>query len=178
MGGTSREEERETRWEHNKKLRKKSAVPGAVVSVREIDRSIMDFFDQHWQPGWKQARSRVRGTAFVRELLRLALEWNDKRFVEAIKAMIEYQIVTKRCGFTGRRAPGYADRERQISARRQQQDDEQIERVRLLLDQGMSHREACKKVAEDAGRPGHSFSAAHEQLRKISARALKKRKGG
>jgi hypothetical protein len=196
MGGTSREKERERRWRHNKELREKRRGEGggAVVSVREIDKSIVDFFERHWQPEWEKARSKVRGTAFVRGLLRLALEYNDKRFVEVIKALIEYKIVNKRYRFVGKPAPGVADLERQISAQMQQRDNEQIERVRLLVDQGVSHREACKQVAEDAGRPNYSFSAAHEQLRKISAPALlvplrrsarhraapirKKRKGG
>ena len=150
---------------------------GAVVSVREIDKSIVDFFKRHWQADWEEAR-RARGPEFVRELLRLALECNDKRFVDAIKAMIDHQLLNERYGFTGRGAPGRADLERQISAQIQQRDDEQIERVCLLVDQGMSHREACKQVAEDAGRPGYSFLAAHEQLRKKSAPVVQKRKGG
>ena len=179
MSDTSREEERERRWRHNKELREKrhGEGGGAVVSVREIDKSIADFFERHWQAGWEEARG-ARGPEMVRELLRLAVEQNDKRFVAAIEAMIEHQIVNERYGFTGRHAPRYADLERQISARKQQQDDEQIKQVCLLVDQGRSHREACKQVAEDTGRPGYSFLAAHEQLRKISAPALKKRKGG
>src|SRR5262245_24691384 len=176
MGGTSRDEERERRWRHNKELREKRRGEGggAVVSIREIDKDIVDFFEQHWQADWKEAR-RARGPEVVRALLRLAVEQNDKRFVAPIKAMIEHQLLNERYGFIGRPTPGVTDLKRQISARRQQQDNEQVERVLLLVDQGMSHREACKQVAEDAGRPGYSFSAAHEQLRKISAPALKKR---
>jgi len=179
MGSISRDEERERRWRHNKELREKRRGEGggAVVSVREIDKEIVDFFKQHWQPGWEEAR-RARGPEVVRALLRLALEYNDKRFVAAIEAMIEHELLNESYGFIGRAAPDVTDLERQISALKQQLDDEQIERVLLFVDQGMSHREACKQVAEDAGRPAYSFLAAHERLRKISAPALKERKGG
>ena len=180
MGGTSRDEERERRWRRNKELREKQRGEGggAVVSVTEIDKDIVDFFKRHWQAGWEEAR-RARGPEVLRALLRLALGYDDKRFIAAIEAMIEHQIVNERFDFTGRRAPrGVADLERQASARKQQQDNEQIAQVLLLVDQGVSHREACKKVVEDAGRPAYSFTAAQQQLRKISAPAVKKHKGG
>src|SRR5262249_45668784 len=110
----------------------------------------------------------------VRTLLHLAREWNDKRFVEAVKALTELQLVDEGYGFIpGKRGPGLADLERQISARKQQLDDEQIERVRSLHEQGMSILKASKKVAEDAGRPNYSFVAAHTQLRN-RVRARKK----
>jgi len=179
MGGTSQDEERERRWRHNKELREKRRGEdgNAVVSIREIDKSIVDFFERHWQADWEEAR-RARGPDIVRELLRLAVEQNDKRFIAPIEAMNERQLLDEGYAFTGSRASRYADLERETSARKQQQDNEQIAQVLLLVDQGVSHREACKRVAEDAGRPAHSFSAAHEQLRKKSAPMLKKRKGG
>jgi hypothetical protein len=183
MGGTSRDEEREKRWRRNKELREKRRGEGggAVVSVREIDKSIADFFKRHWQADWKEAR-RARGPEIVRELLRLAVEQNDKRFVAPIEAMIDHQLLNENYGFMGRHAPGRTDLKRQISVLRQQQDDEQIERVHLLHDQGVSIREASKKVAEDAGRPNYSFEAAHAQLRNRVKRAPKrsppKSKGG
>src|SRR5262249_20380797 len=124
--GATRDKEREAHWRRNKELRKKLGVPGAVVSIAEIDKSIADFCRQHWQPGWEEAR-RARGPELVRTLLHLAREWNDKRFVEAVKALTELQLVDEGYGFIpGKRGPGLADLERQISARKQQLDDEQI----------------------------------------------------
>jgi hypothetical protein len=168
-GNKEQDNERDTRWRRNKELRGQAAG-GCFLSVTELDASIADFVARHFLPGWPQvqAQSKVRGPDLVRKLLWLAHEFNDKRFIEAVTALIERQIVDGGYNFTGKRGPNFADLERQESAAKRQRDSDYVAQVHALVEQkNMSVRLACDEVAVATGYPGESRRLAGDSLRKL-----------
>ena len=99
----------------------------------------------------------------MRELVRLGVQWDDRRFIDCVKALFEHQIVDKKYSFTGRRGPRFHDTES-----KQQEDIACIAKIRSLMKKGHSQWEACRQVAADSGRQANSFNAAVEQLRNLS----------
>jgi hypothetical protein len=112
---------------------------------------------------------RLRGGDVVQELSRLAVEWKDRRFIEAIKALFEHGIVNKDkpYHFSSKHGPHGDDLEQQWGALKRQRDAVTIDKVLALESDGMSERLACATIAAETKRQAASFEAAIEQVRHL-----------
>jgi hypothetical protein len=110
----------------------------------------------------------LRSTDFVQELERLALEWGDRRFAHAVRALRELDIVNERGRFTRKRGPHATSLKESAKAYA-------VTKVQALMtkDPDLSEWEACAAVAEDLAWEAASFEAAIGQLRQASRRARK-----
>src|SRR5262249_27082192 len=93
----------------------------------------------------------------VRELARLATEWQDAGFLAALEALFRHEIVEfkdRRLRFIRNRKPG-------AQQRFDYEDQGYIARVRALVSRYLSERPACDRVAAEVG-----YSGTSEKLRK------------
>ena len=146
----------EKEWE--RKRRKRGYARGYIVEVPD-DMADMNYRGLERPPG-------LRATDFVQELERLALEWGDRRFAHAVRALRELGIVNERGGFSKKRGPRAASLKACAM-------DYAVAKVWALRDRNpnLSEWEACALVAEDLVWEATSFEAAIEQLRQASRRA-------
>jgi hypothetical protein len=146
----------EKEWE--RKRRKRGYARGYIVEVPD-DMADMNYRGLERPP-------RLRAIDFVQELERLALEWGDRRFAHAVRALRELGIVNKRGAFAKKRGPRAASLKACAM-------DYAVAKVWALRDRNpnLSEWEACALVAEDLVWEATSFEAAIEQLRQASRRA-------
>src|SRR5262249_32916201 len=142
--------ELEERWERN---RKRGSTRGYIVEIPD-DMADMRYRGLKRPPG-------LRATDFVQELASLALEWGDRRFAHAVRALFELGIVNKQShSFTKKRGP-------RATSLKASAMDYAVAKVWALRDRdpNLSEYEACALVAEDLVWEATSFEAAIEQLR-------------
>jgi hypothetical protein len=151
----SRLEELEERWKRNKKS-------GATVFITTINPDTVKELDIA-NLYRSQRPNGLRVPDFVRELVRLGVQWGDRRFIDCVKALFEHEIVDKKYNFTTKRGPRF-----HYTESKQQEDVACIAEINSLMKKGHSQREACRQVAADSGRQANSFNAAVEQLRNLS----------
>ena len=157
----SRLEELEERWKRNKKSVFATVLTTEINpdTVKELD------IDNLYKP---IRPKKLRGPDFVHELVRLAMQWDDRRFIDCVKALFEHEIVDKKYNFTAKRGPRFHNTETES---KQQDDVACIAKIRSLMkEEGLSQWEACRQVAADTGHQANSFDAAVEQLRNLSRR--------
>jgi hypothetical protein len=127
--------------------------------------SYLTELEKLWKANKKESRNRfddrpagLRGPDFMNELFRLALITNDERFVDAMRAIVEYKFVDQNWNFTRWVPVELADR------------DKENDRIKVaeidtaVRDRGMSVRKAVAVVAAKVGEPAASFGAACKRL--------------
>jgi len=157
MLSASRLKELEKRWERN---RKRGSVRGYIVEVPD-DMADMNYRGLERPPG-------LRATDFVQELERLALEWGDRRFAHAVRALRELGIVNERGGFSKKRGP------HAISLEASAMDYAVAKVWDLMKERNFSEQEASAVVATDLGWGATRttrFESAVQHLRQASGRA-------
>jgi hypothetical protein len=163
MGSVAaRLKELEAKWRCKKSSR--NGPVKALVSMIAIPAEIA-----HLYRGPMKRSPRLRGGDVVQELLRLAVEWKDPRFIGAIKALFEHGIVDKdkQYRFSSKHGPHGDDLKQQINSLKQRKDAVTIDKVLALRSDGMSERLACATIAAETGRQAASFVAAIEQVRHL-----------
>jgi len=163
MGSVAaRLKELEAEWQCKRSSR--NGPVEALVSMIEIPAEIA-----HLCRGPMMRSPRLRGGDVVQELSRLAVEWKDPRFIEAIKALFEHGIVNKdkQYRFSSKHGPHGHGLKQQINALKQRRDAVTIDKVLALKSDGMSERLACATIAGETGRQAASFEAAIEQVRHL-----------
>jgi len=157
MLSVSRLKELEKRWERN---RKRGSVRGYIVEVLD-DMADLNYRGLERPPG-------LRATDFVQELERLALEWGDRRFAHAVRALRELGIVNERGGFSKKRGP------HAISLEASAMDYAVAKVWDLMKERNFSEQEASAVVATDLGWGATRttrFESAVQHLRQASGRA-------
>jgi len=165
MGSVAaRLKELEAEWQSKRSSRND---PGeGLVSIVEIPAEIA-----HLCRGPMKRSPRLRGGDLVQELARLAVEWRDRRFIEAIKALFEHGIVGKQWQVSSKRGPHGHDLKQQMNALKQRKDAAAINKVLALKSTGVSERLACATIAAEIGFRGNSFEAAQGELRNLVRRS-------
>ena len=157
MLSASRLKELEKRWERN---RKRGYAHGYIVEVPD-DMADMNYRGLERPPG-------LRATDFVQELERLALEWGDRRFAHAVRAVRELGILNERGGFSKKRGP------HAISLEASAMDYAVAKVWDLMKERNFSEQEASAVVATDLGWGATRttrFESAVQHLRQASGRA-------
>src|SRR5262249_7509706 len=161
MLSASRFKELEEQWERN---RKRGSTRGYIVEIPD-DMADMKYRGLERPPG-------LRATDFVQELERLALEWGDRRFAHATRALRELGIVNERGAFSRKRGPHATSLEASAM-------DYAIAEVWGLMEkQNLSEQEASAVVAADLGWGATrttTFESAVQHLRQASSRARRNR---
>ena len=157
MLSASRFKELEEQWERN---RKRGSTRGYIVEIPD-DMADMKYRGLERPPG-------LRATDFVQELERLALEWGDRRFAHAARALRELGIVNKRGASAKKRGP-------HATSLKASKMDYAVAKVRGLMEERkLSELEASAVVAADLGWGATRttrFESAIEHLRQASGRA-------
>jgi hypothetical protein len=105
----SRLEELEERWKRNKKS------VFATVLITEINPDTVKELDI--DNLYKPIRpKKLRGPDFVHELVRLAMQWYDRRFIDCVKALFEHEIVDKKIQLHGQARPAFSQHRNRIEA--------------------------------------------------------------
>jgi hypothetical protein len=110
----------------------------------------------------------LRATDLVQELERLALEWGDRRFAHAVRALRDLGIVNERGGFSKKRGP------HAISLEASAMDYAVAKVWDLMKERNFSEQEASAVVATDLGWGATRttrFESAVQHLRQASGRA-------
>jgi hypothetical protein len=124
----------EKEWE--RKRRERGYAHGYILEV-PADMADMKYRGLERPP-------RLRAIDFVQELERLALEWGDRRFAHAVRAVRELGILNKRGGFSKKRGP-------HATSLKASALDYAVAKVWALRDRNpnLSEWKACALVAED-----------------------------
>jgi hypothetical protein len=173
MPGVSRYKKLKEEWEHARAKRARARVSIASVPADMIDMVGMSGLDR----GLDRPKH-LRGADLVQELARLALEWGDRRFAEAVRALFELGIVDKQSHIFTRKRGSHLHRIDKLH-----EAAEVAAMVRVLRERspGLSEREACTKVAVELGwgaKRNTRFETAIEQVRNLSRKPRMGRREG
>jgi hypothetical protein len=136
--------------------------------------SYLDALAKKWRANMRgRARSSLarpnglRGRDFVGELMRLHVLTGDRRFNDALTALINHGIIDEKFNFRRWRAPELAKHEAEV-------DRIALDGVRFLIDLGKPKKRACAEIAAALGLEAVSFAAAIRQLELRFASTTKK----
>jgi hypothetical protein len=135
----SRFKELEEQWERNRS--KRGGARGFIVQVPPDMTDMRRLFRDLDRP------ERLRGAELVQELARLALEWDDRRFAQCVRALFELGILDGQShAFTKKRGPHAAS-----LTDKQEEDATAVAKVQNLRsnDPNLSERLACAIAAAD-----------------------------
>ena len=123
MSETPRHKELEEQWRQNKEARKRKGSE-ALVWIAQIPPELAAWYRLHSQGVEFKKPKHLRGPALIKELIRLGLEWGDKRFLDCVNAMVEHQVVDQKTyDFTGRHGPHLVEHPQQTEAARRRKED-------------------------------------------------------
>jgi hypothetical protein len=113
-------------------------------------------------PEWERAKS-LRGPDFVKELNRLAALTEDKRFRDAVVALVEHRIIDRKFNFLRWEVPAVVEIRKRVELK-------VFVLIYWLISRGASLRRACAVLAVRWGWPAASFAAAIKDLELIYRR--------
>jgi hypothetical protein len=146
----------EARWRRNRKPHKRERVSHSFVQIK-------DGVAEHQHA---ERSGKLTADYFVRELARLATEWQEEQFLKTIQLLFDLELVEEikggRFRWTRKKGPAAG----QITDREQARERVHIEQVRMLVSRGVSERAACMQVAVGTGYPGKTLEHASDRLRR------------
>jgi hypothetical protein len=154
MAGTPKD--LEVLWRHNSWMRKQ-ALSGKL-SPQELQSLPPHLRTPVKVRGLARPKG-LRGPVLVNYLISLGIFWQDKRFDDCVNALLQHGIVkpsTFEC--TEKPWPAVVRHNEHYLAKC-------LAEVRAREERYRSVRQACREVAAEWGWPGHSLTAAAQQLR-------------